>query len=130
VSARPEPGASVEQLACDVEVAGVPGRLLDHVQHDPAQVGGLSGDDRVRMYFPSFCYIREGVAMAKKLVDIDVAALEEARRILGVTTYKDTVNAGLREIIAAAARRREIERFLDPEPHDVEDPDIVATAWR
>ena len=39
--------------------------------------------------------------MAKKLVDVDVEALEEARRILGVETYKDTVNAGLREIIAS-----------------------------
>ena len=68
--------------------------------------------------------------MAKKLVDIDVAALDEARRILGATSNKETVNAGLREIIAAAARRREIERFTDPEPHDVDDPSVVATAWR
>lgn len=68
--------------------------------------------------------------MAKKLVDIDVAALDEARRILGVTSYKETVNAGLREIIAAAARRREIERFIDPAPHDIDDPDVVAAAWR
>lgn len=68
--------------------------------------------------------------MAKKLVDIDVAALDEARRILGVATYKETVNAGLREIIAGAARRREIERFTDPEPHDIDDPNVVATAWR
>jgi hypothetical protein len=42
----------------------------------------------------------------------------------------DTVNAGLREIIAAAARRREIGRFTDPEPRDVDDPEIVAGAWR
>ena len=68
--------------------------------------------------------------MTKKLVDIDVDALEEARRILGVESYKDTVNAGLREIIAAAARRREVERFTDPAPRDLDDPDVVATAWR
>ena len=68
--------------------------------------------------------------MAKKLVDIDVDALEEARRILGVESYKDTVNAGLREIIAAAARRRQVQRFTDPQPSDVDDPDVVASAWR
>ena len=68
--------------------------------------------------------------MAKKLVDIDVDTLEEARRILGVESYKDAVNAGLREIIAAAARRRQIERSTDPEPHDIDDPDVVASAWR
>ena len=68
--------------------------------------------------------------MAKKLVDIDVDALEEARRILGVESYKDTVNAGLREIIAAAARRRQVQRFTDPQPSDVDDPDVVTSAWR
>lgn len=68
--------------------------------------------------------------MAKKLVDIDVEALEEARRVLGVESYKDTVNAGLREIIAAAARRREIERFTDARPRDIDDPEVVARAWR
>ena len=68
--------------------------------------------------------------MAKKLIDIDVAALDEARRILGATSYKETVNAGLREIIATAARRRQVERFTDPEPQDIDDPEVVASAWR
>ena len=68
--------------------------------------------------------------MAKKLVDIDIEALEEARQILGGTSYKDTVNAGLREIIASQARRREVQRFTDPDPRDVDDPEIVASAWR
>ena len=66
----------------------------------------------------------------KKLVDVDVEALEEAKRILGVTSYKDTVNAGLREIIASAARRRQIQRFLAPEPDDVEDVAVAESAWR
>ena len=68
--------------------------------------------------------------MAKKLIDVDTDALDEARRILGTKSYKETVNAGLREIIAAEARRREIVRFLDPAPRDIDDPDVVATAWR
>ncbi|HEU0127755.1 MAG TPA: type II toxin-antitoxin system VapB family antitoxin [Pseudonocardiaceae bacterium] len=68
--------------------------------------------------------------MAKKLVDIDVEILEEAKRILGLDSYKETVNAGLREIIAAAARRREIERFTSTDQQDVEDPDVISSAWR
>jgi hypothetical protein len=36
----------------------------------------------------------------------------------------------LREIIATAARRAQIERLLDPEPSDIEDPVIMASAWR
>lgn len=68
--------------------------------------------------------------MTKKLVDIDVEILEEAKRILGLDSYKETVNAGLREIIAAAARRREIERFTSADQHDIEDPHITVSAWR
>lgn len=68
--------------------------------------------------------------MAKKLVDIDVETLEEAKRILGLDSYKETVNAGLREIIAVAARRREIERFTSTDQRDVEDPGVIASAWR
>lgn len=68
--------------------------------------------------------------MAKKLIDIDVELLERAKEILGAETYKETVNAGLREVIATAARRREIERLLDPEPSDIEDPQVLASMWR
>lgn len=68
--------------------------------------------------------------MAKKLIDIDLELLERAKEILGAETYKETVNAGLREVIATAARRQQIERLLDPEPSDIEDPVIMASAWR
>lgn len=68
--------------------------------------------------------------MAKKLIDIDLEVLARAMEVSGASTYKEVVNAGLREIIATAARRREIERLLDPEPADIDDPAIVAQAWR
>jgi hypothetical protein len=35
-------GAVVGQLSCDVEVASVPSRLLDHLQDDPAQIADLA----------------------------------------------------------------------------------------
>lgn len=68
--------------------------------------------------------------MAKKLVDIDTELLERAKEIIGADTYKETVNAGLREIIATAARRAQIERILSPEPSDIENQAVMATAWR
>src|SRR5580693_7786711 len=46
-SASAEPGFPVEQFACDLEVAGVRGSLLDHVQDDPADVRDLLGVLRV-----------------------------------------------------------------------------------
>ena len=41
--------------------------------------------------------------MAKKLIDIDLDVLARAMEVSGASTYKEVVNAGLREIIAAPA---------------------------
>lgn len=49
--------------------------------------------------------------MTKHLVDIDEAALSEARAELGTQTMKDTVNEALRR--AAATRTTRVERALD-----------------
>src|ERR1700722_20880847 len=42
-SASAEPGFPVEQFAGDLQVAGVRGGLLDHMQDDPADVRDLPG---------------------------------------------------------------------------------------
>lgn len=68
--------------------------------------------------------------MSKRLIDTDDDALEEAKRILGAVSYKETVNAGLHEIVAARARRREAARFLSTERLDIDDPETRAEAWR
>jgi hypothetical protein len=36
VSARPEPDLAVDQFPGDVQMTGMSGGLLNHVQHDPA----------------------------------------------------------------------------------------------
>src|ERR1700722_20783721 len=46
-SASAEPGFPVEQFAGDLQVAGVRGGLLDHMQDDPADVRDLPGVLRV-----------------------------------------------------------------------------------
>src|ERR1039457_950312 len=48
-SASAEPGFHVEQFACDLQVAGGRGGLLDHVEDDPANVHDLLGVLRVRV---------------------------------------------------------------------------------
>lgn len=68
--------------------------------------------------------------MSKRLIDTDDEALEEAKRILGAASYKETVNAGLQEVVAAQARRREAARFLSPEDLPVDEPETRAEAWR
>lgn len=70
--------------------------------------------------------------MTKRLVDIDDEALEEARRTLGTTTLKDTVNESLRDT-AKAARRRQITKEdlqrVGELMADLGDPEIMASAW-
>lgn len=69
--------------------------------------------------------------MSKRLTDTDDEALEEeAKRILGATSYKEKVNAELHEIVAARARRLEAARFLSAERLDIEVPETRAEAWR
>lgn len=49
--------------------------------------------------------------MAKHLIDMDEDALEDAKRELGTSTIKDTVNLALRR--AGARRRDDVKRQLD-----------------
>ncbi len=70
--------------------------------------------------------------MTKRLVDINDDILEEARRALGTTTLKDTVNESLRATVRAYKNRditqEEIERFVKATV-DLRDPEVMAGAW-
>jgi Arc/MetJ family transcription regulator len=70
--------------------------------------------------------------MTKRLVDIDDAVLDEARRVLGTTTLKDTVNTSLRDTVQSAHRReitKEDLRRVGELLTDLGDPEIMAKAW-
>ena len=72
--------------------------------------------------------------MTKRLVDIDDATLEEAKRILGTDTIKDTVNSALRETVRAVERRKHVDRealrrFAEA-TKDLGDEQVMADAWR
>lgn len=72
--------------------------------------------------------------MTKRLVDIDDETLDEAKRVLGTATIKDTVNTALLETVQAAHRRENLdrealERFAAASA-DLLDEDVMAEAWR
>jgi Arc/MetJ family transcription regulator len=73
-----------------------------------------------------------GRQMTKRLVDIDDEILEEARRALGTTTLKETVNRSLRSIVETYQRRQitkeDIQRFVEA-TEDLRNPEIMAKAW-
>ncbi|HWH35292.1 MAG TPA: hypothetical protein VNT56_08235 [Acidimicrobiales bacterium] len=70
--------------------------------------------------------------MTKRLVEIDDKVLDDARRVLGTVTIKDTVNTALKEAAAAAHRRgiskEDLRRFTEA-CKDLGDPEVMAKAW-
>ena len=68
--------------------------------------------------------------MAKRLVDIDDELLEKATSVLGASTMKETVNRALEEVVRADLRRRHADRLARMEGLDLDDPDVMARAWR
>ena len=68
--------------------------------------------------------------MTKTLIDIDDSALEQAQRELGTATKRDTVNQALAQVVALAARRRDIERLRADALPDLRDSTVMTRAWQ
>ena len=70
--------------------------------------------------------------MTKRLVDIDDDVLDQARRALGTSTVKETVNGSLRSTVQAYRRRsltaEDIAAFVEA-TEDLRNPEIMAKAW-
>ncbi|WP_420444372.1 type II toxin-antitoxin system VapB family antitoxin [Candidatus Poriferisodalis sp.] len=68
--------------------------------------------------------------MTKRLVDIDDELLEQARRITGASTMKETVNAALKHTVEAELRLRHARRIAGRHGTDIADDEVMAGAWR
>lgn len=68
--------------------------------------------------------------MAKTLIDIDEDALARAQQALGTATKKDTVNRALSDVVALAARRRDLERLIGNDLVDLADAGVMNGAWQ
>ena len=68
--------------------------------------------------------------MAKTLIDVDEEYLAAAQRALHTETKKDTVNAALRAVAALAARRRDLRRLASGGLPDLEDEQVMRSAWQ
>ncbi|HUP51901.1 MAG TPA: type II toxin-antitoxin system VapB family antitoxin [Longimicrobiales bacterium] len=66
----------------------------------------------------------------KTSVEIDEELIAEAQRILETRTIRDTIEAALREVVRADARRQEVEALAGMKGLDLADPEIMAGAWR
>jgi Arc/MetJ family transcription regulator len=68
--------------------------------------------------------------MRKTTLEIDDIVLEDARRILGTHGIKDTVDAALRAVRAHDARRELAAQLRALDGLDLDDPDVMRSAWR
>ena len=66
----------------------------------------------------------------KTTIAVDRQAAREAQDELGTSTLVDTVNGVLREVAARASRRRFVERLSQHKDIELDDPDVMRSAWR
>ncbi|HEX2064510.1 MAG TPA: hypothetical protein VHE80_08820 [Acidimicrobiales bacterium] len=66
----------------------------------------------------------------KTSFEVDFAKVESAKAILGTSTLTDTVDAALDEVIRLQQRRRLVELLFTPGRLELDDPDVMAGAWR
>lgn len=70
------------------------------------------------------------IRMRKTSVDIDGDLIEQARSVLGTSSIKATIDAALREVLRAEARRQEIRVLSRMDGLDLAKQEVMAKAWR
>jgi hypothetical protein len=66
----------------------------------------------------------------KTSFEVDFEKLEAARNLLGTRTLTETIDAALDEVVRIQKRRELVELLSTPGVHDLNDPDVMAGAWR
>jgi Arc/MetJ family transcription regulator len=66
----------------------------------------------------------------RTLVEIDPELLDAAKSLLGTTTIKDTIDRALREIVRSQVTREHLRDMRTLEGLDLDDPEVMAQAWR
>ncbi len=68
--------------------------------------------------------------MHRTTLVLDDRKLAKARKLLGTHGIKDTVERALDEVIAYEARRRAVEQLRTMDGLQLDDPKVMARAWR
>jgi hypothetical protein len=69
-------------------------------------------------------------ARRKTSFEVDFTKVDAAKDILGTTTLTDTVDVALSEVIRLQQRRQLVELLFAPDKLALDDPDVMAQAWR
>ncbi len=68
--------------------------------------------------------------MPRITVDIDESLIQEARRTLGLPSVEEIIEAALREVVSADARRQEVRVLAKMDGLDLLNKAVMAKAWR
>lgn len=68
--------------------------------------------------------------MPKITVDLDELLIQEARHVLGTSSVEETIDAALREVLSADARRQEVRMLAEMDGLDLTNKEVMAKAWR
>jgi hypothetical protein len=66
----------------------------------------------------------------KTSFEVDFAKVEAAKAALGTRTLTETVDAALDEVVKRQQRRELVKLLRTPGVHALNDPDVMAGAWR
>lgn len=68
--------------------------------------------------------------MHRTTLVIDPRKLSKARKLLGTKGIKDTIERALDEVIAYEARRKAVDQLRAMDGLELDDPKVMARAWR
>ena len=63
-------------------------------------------------------------------MEIDEELLQQAQRALDTKTFRETVEAAFLEVLRHEARRDEVEALAKMKGLELDDPEVMAGAWR
>jgi hypothetical protein len=69
-------------------------------------------------------------SVRKTSFEVDFDKLEAVRELLGTRTLTETVDAALDEVLKREQRKQLVELLFTPGVLEIDDPDVMAGAWR
>jgi hypothetical protein len=72
----------------------------------------------------------DSASRRKTSFEVDFNKVEQVKAVLGTRTLTDTVDAALGEVIRLHDRQRLVEMLFTPGVLDLDDGDVMRSAWR